>query len=121
MAIDEQHFFSVNDHLRFVLFGLECALNVEFNPAEVKRLFDNAEQDNSSGGEYVFWRGRGQSITGRVKPGESYYLTLRLESRRPVEPALSEIAERAKYHVYHIEQRIEDEITRRWELEQGGA
>jgi hypothetical protein len=105
----EESILDIDDQLRFVLFGLECVLNVEFSPAEVERLFDAAERDPSPGGEYVFWQGRGLSVTGRVDDYASYYVSLRVESRRPVAPSLAEITERAKYQVYRIERRREAE------------
>ncbi len=109
---------SIDDRLRFVLFGLECTLNVEFNPAEVERLFDATEQDAAPNGEYVFWQGRNISVTGKVEQYEPYDVFLRVESRRLFTPTLLEIAERAKYQVYRIDRRIEDEIKQLWEAEQ---
>lgn len=108
MSVDEIGHL-IDDQLRFILFGLECALNVEFNPAEVERLFDDAERDPARGGEYIFWQGRGLSVTGHVDTYEPYGMDLRVESRRPVVPSLSEIVERAQYQVYRIERRREAE------------
>lgn len=85
--------------MRFVLFGLECALNVEFNPSVVEQVFSDAENDMVSEKRYTFWSGPGVEVTGHVEEYEPGDLWLTVRSRQGFKPSLSEIAERAKFQM----------------------
>ncbi len=92
----EIQLLDINTRLRFVLFGLECVLDVELSPAEVERVFSDAEADLAET-RYVFWSGPGLEVTGYVEEYESGTLWLTVQSRRGYKPSLSAIAERAEY------------------------
>ena len=95
----EIQLISIDDQLRFTLFGLECALNVELDATVVEQVFSDAEGGSSSEKRYIFWAGSGTEITGYVEDYEPGDLWLTVQSRQNYKPLLSVIAERAGYHV----------------------
>lgn len=99
----------IDDSLRFVLFDLECLLNVELHPGEVERILTEAQADAVSAKQYTLWNSGGLSVTGRVEEYEPGTLWLRVESKKAFSPSLSEIAQRAKYQVFRIQRRQEAE------------
>jgi hypothetical protein len=100
--ITEQELLSIDDRLRFTLFGLECALNAEFNVSEVECIFADAENGGVSEKRYTLWQGRHQTVTARVDEHEPSDVWVRVESRKPFELCLAIIKERAKYQVYRL-------------------
>lgn len=96
--------FIIGQQLRFVLFGLECALHVEFNPDETERVFADAGTDvdgflDSRAKRYMFWDAPGLRVTGQVDDHEPETLRLIVESTRTIEPSLSAIGERAAHQM----------------------
>lgn len=106
-----QELLNIGDHLRFALFGLECALSSEFNPAEVERLFADAAGDSasSSAKHYAFKDARGLTVTGDVDDYEPGTVRLRVETRRPLKPPLAEIVERAQYQAHRMRRNQDTE------------
>lgn len=96
---EETQLLSIDEALRFVLFGLECTLDVELNPAIVEQVFSDTEADAVSAKRYAFWSGPGMEVTGHVQEYEPESLWLTIQSQRVHKPSLSDIVERAKYHV----------------------
>ena len=99
--------FIIGEQLRFILFGLECALHVEFNPDETERVFLDAGADiegfvNSRPKQYIFWASPGLRVAGQVDDYEPETVRLIVESERAVNPSLSEIVERANYQVFRM-------------------
>lgn len=89
-------------HLRFVLVGLECALDVEFNPSAIEQVFAGAEENSVLAKKYSFWSAPGVRVTGYVEEHEPETLWLTVESQRAVQPPLSAIAQRAKHLIYRM-------------------
>ena len=99
--------FIIGEQLRFVLFGLECALHIEFNPDETECVFADAGADvdgflDSRAMRYTFWEAPGLRVTGQVDDHEPETLRLIVESTRAIEPSLSVIGERAAYQVFRM-------------------
>ena len=85
--------------LRFVLFGLECALGVALSAAEAERAFREAVEDQVSAKDYNFHQSRNLSITGRVDEYEPETIRLRVEGPRRMAALLRTVVEAAGSHV----------------------
>jgi hypothetical protein len=96
---------SIDDELILILFGLECALDVELNPAETERLFVNAKDDQVSPQEYVFRQTADLTVTGHVDAYEPGTVWVCIESRKAYSPTLKQIEERARYQRFRRERR----------------
>ena len=96
--VEETQLLSINESFRFILFGLECALDAELNPSVLEQVFSDAENDMVSEKRYTFWSGPSVEVTGHIEGYEPESLWLMVRSRQGCKPSLSEIAERAKYH-----------------------
>jgi hypothetical protein len=97
----------IDDTLRFALFGLECALNVEFNPAAVETVFADAYSNQRSPKEYTFWSASTLRVTGQVDDYEPETLWLQVESTKEILPPLQLIIERAKYQALRMRRSSE--------------
>jgi len=92
------------------MFGLECALNVEFNPAEMERVFMDAKANQVQTKQYAFHQSKGLIVTGRVDGYEPESIWLRVESAKSLAPTLSSILERTRYRIFRTCGREETEI-----------
>ncbi len=104
--------FIIGEQLRFIFFGLECALHVEFNPDETERVFLDAGAAaerlvDSRAKQYTFWASPDLCVLGQVDDHEPETVRLIVESDRSVEPSLFAIGERAKYQVFRMRRRQE--------------
>jgi hypothetical protein len=98
----ETQLVTINDQLRFVLFGLECALDAEFSVDAVEKIFSDGEQDAVSEKRYKLWAVKRQSVTGYVEAYEPADVWLTVQSLKPFAPSLRAIIERAKYQAYRL-------------------
>jgi hypothetical protein len=88
---------SIDMQLRYALFGLECALGVSFSGTEWERVFRDAELDQVSVKEYLFFESSSLTVTGRVDAYESESIWLRIEGRQNHTELLQRVIEGAKY------------------------
>ena len=88
----------VDDSLRLVLFGLECALDVEFNVSVVEQIFADAAQSKSNI-RYTLCDVPRTLVTGHAGDYEPGTLWLTVSSYRNCSPALPVIVERAQYQM----------------------
>ena len=100
----EKVLLHIDDELILILFGLECALDVELDPDETERLFANAK-DNVSHQEYVLRQLADFTVTGRVDDHEPGTVWVCIESRKAYSPTLKQIVERARYQRFRRERR----------------
>ena len=100
----EKVLLNIDDELILILFGLECALDVELDPDETERLFVDAN-DNVSHQEYVFRQTPDLMVTGHVDDHEPGTVWICIESRKPYSPTLKQIEERARYQRFRRERR----------------
>lgn len=98
----ETQLVTIDDQLRFVLFGLECALDAEFSVDVVEKIFADSKQNAVSQKHYTLWAAKRQGVTGQVNEYEPGDIWLTVQSPKPVRPPLAAIIERAKYHVYRL-------------------
>ncbi len=98
----ETQLVTIDDQLRFVLFGLECALDAEFSVEAVEKIFSDGEQDAVGEKHYKLWAVKRQIVTGHVEAYEPADVWLTVQSLTPFSPSLAAIVERAKYQVYRI-------------------
>jgi hypothetical protein len=77
-----EEFVPIDLTLRFVLFGLECALGVGLSAPEAERAFREAAEDRVSAREYVFHESGKLLITGRVDEYEPGVMRLHVEGLR---------------------------------------
>ena len=108
--VTETEYVTIDNRLRLVLFGLECALDVEFSPAVVEQIFSDSERTSSAEKRYTFWVNPRLKVTGYVEAYEPEDVLLTVESNKPFSPSLPAIVERAKYQHYRLE-RWQDSET----------
>lgn len=97
MPKNAEELVSIDMQLRYALFGLECALGVSFSGTEWERVFRDAELDQVSGKEYLFFESSSLTVTGRVDAYESESIWLRIEGRQSHTELLQRVIEGAKY------------------------
>ena len=105
----ETQLITIDNYLHLILFGLECALDVEFSVEAVEKLFSDGENDAVSEKRYTLWTGRHLMVTGIVEEYEPQDVLLTIQSVKAFSPSFTAIVERAKYQAYHLEQRQEIE------------
>ena len=96
---------TIDNQLRLVLFGLECALDVEFAPAVVEQIFtdSNVVRGDNKDKRYTLWSEPKLTVSGVVEAYEPEDVLLTVESNKPFSPLLSAIVLRAKYQYYRLE------------------
>jgi hypothetical protein len=87
---------NIDEGLRFALFGLECALGVEFSVREVERVFRDVRNDQVARREYRFFDGNHLRVTGVVEEYEPESIWLDVEGGALDQRGLAELLERAK-------------------------
>lgn len=92
----------IDCRLRFVLFGLECALGVPLSAPEAERVFRECEEDQVFAKEYEFYRSRRLRVSGRVDEYEPEAIWLRVEGDRKVAGLLKRVAEGAELHAFRL-------------------
>lgn len=97
----ETQLVTINDQLRFVLFGLECALDVEFSADVVEKIFSDGE-DAVSEKRYTLWAVKHQAVTGQVDEYEPGDIWLTVQNSKPASPSLAAIVKRAEYQAYRL-------------------
>ncbi len=109
--VTETECVTIDNQLRLVLFGLECALDVEFSPAVVEQILSDYSSDHVSIEVkwYTLWAGPRLKVTGRVKDYEPGDIWLTVGGRNQLKPPLAAITERAKYQAYRLERCQEPE------------
>ena len=103
MTQTAKHLATIDPRLRFALFGLECALGVEFVVREVERIFHDAEADQVSAKEYQLFERNGSRVTGRVDECEPESIWIHVEGGPVGQARLDELFERADYQVARLE------------------
>ncbi len=88
----------IDMRLRFLFFGLECAVGELFRVQEMERVFADAKTDHVSQKEYTFYSAGRLRITGLVEEYEPETLILSVEGDKKLEKALPEIVKNAGYH-----------------------
>jgi len=114
----ETQLVPIDNQLRLVLFGLECALDVEFAPDVVEQIFADAQADARNEKRYTLWLGprlkvtahvARLKVTAHVEGYEPEDLWLTVEAHTPFNPTLPAILERARYQAYRLERWQESE------------
>ena len=103
--VTETQLIAINDQLRLILFGLECALDVEFSVEAVEKIFSDGAEDAVSEKRYTLWSGPRLKVTGLVEQYEPGDLWLTVESTKVLSPTLPAILERTKYQVYRLDKQ----------------
>lgn len=103
--VKDSQLLPIDDHLRLVLFGLECALNVEFSPDIVECIFCDSEHDARQEKRYLLSAGPHLKVTGYMEEYEPEEIWLTVESDKAYAALLSAIFERAKSQVYRLAKR----------------
>ena len=111
--ITETQFVTIDNQLRLVLFGLECALDVEFAPAVVEQIIADSHsvRGDDKDKQYTLWSEPKLKVNGVVEAYEPDDVLLIVESNKPSSPSLSAIVERAKYQHYRLEQWQDSESS----------
>lgn len=86
----------IDDALRFVLFGLQCACGVEFSGRECERVFSDSRDNQVSAKSYVFFDSARLCVTGTVEEYEPETLILTVRGKQI---DLLNLIERARYEV----------------------
>lgn len=90
---------TVDDHLRLVLFGLECVLQLNFDAKESERMFDDSRRGGTGEKRYTFHRS-GPEVSGFVEEHEPESVWLEAKSTSVREAQFDAIIENAKYHLF---------------------
>jgi len=89
----------IDESLRYIFFGLECALDVNFIVPEMERVFAET-QNKVTEKRYEFYSLRRTVVSGTVEEYEPETLYLRVHGNSKVEQALPAIVENAAYHAF---------------------
>jgi hypothetical protein len=100
--ITETQLVTIDNQLRFVLFGLECALGLEFSVDVVEKIFSESEQDAVTEKHYSLWAAKHQVVTGDVEAYEPADIWLTVQSSKSFAPTLQTIVDRAMYQIYRL-------------------
>jgi hypothetical protein len=90
--------------LRFALFGLECALGVSFSGAEWEHVFLDAEGDQVSAKQYVFFESLRLSVTGRVDEYEPERIWIEIKGVPDGNELLTRVAEGVEFQLFRVRQ-----------------
>lgn len=110
--ITKTQFVTIDNQLRLVLFGLECALDVEFAPAVVEQIFTHSHslRGDDKDKRYTLWSEPKLKVSGVVEAYEPDDVLLTVEANKPFSPSLPAIVERAKYQYYRLERWWDSEL-----------
>jgi hypothetical protein len=97
---------TVGSKLRLTIFGLACALGVEFDSAEVERVFTDCVTDQISEKAYLFWDARNVRVTGKVEESEPGTIWIHVHSKQALVPPLRSIVERVEELIHRAEGTI---------------
>jgi hypothetical protein len=92
--------------LRFALFGIGCAMRVEFSAKEIERVFQDFADDQVSAKQYVFFDDGKTRVDGNVHEYEPGTIKLNLRNTSVTQCALDNIIERARYQSLRIETHV---------------
>lgn len=98
MTLIADEFVNIDDRLRLVLFGLECAFNVEFDPKETERIFQDAKEDQISFKEYTLCHVPPLRVFGQVEEYESEEIRLFIEGPQKIVDQFRRVIELSEYH-----------------------
>lgn len=98
----ETQLVPIDTQLRLVLFGLECALDVEFSVEAIEKIFSDSEEDAVGEKRYTLWAGPRLAVTGLVEEYEPADVLLTVEGLKTFSPSQRVIVERAKYQAYRL-------------------
>jgi len=93
----------IDGSLRFALFGLECALSVEFSVTEVERVFRDSKADQVSAKEYVLCESGNLRVSGLVDAYEPESIWIHVEGSRIEQADLEGLFERARNQALRFE------------------
>ena len=96
----------VDTTLRFALFGIECAMRVEFSVKEIERVFRDFADDQVSAKQYVFFDNGKTRVDGEVPEYEPETIQLNLHNSGLSQSDLDNIIERARYQSLRIETHV---------------
>jgi hypothetical protein len=99
----------IDDGLRFVFFGLECALSIALCPLETERVFRDERADQVSAKAYTFYESPMLRVFGRVDEYEPESLFVRIEGRRDAGELLRRVVEGAESQSIRMRQAREGE------------
>jgi hypothetical protein len=92
----------IDTSLRFALFGLECAMGLEFSVKEIERVFLDARDDQVSAKDYVFFAADNLKVYGHVDEYEPETIQLHVENSRIDQRLLDSVMERARYQTVRM-------------------
>lgn len=110
MAEVAREFVLIDDRLRFVFFGLECALDVMLYPQETERVFRNCRDDQVSAKGYSFYESRRLRVLGQVDEYEHETLILQIEGHHDGERLLQRVIDGANILLRDLERDRETNI-----------
>ncbi len=94
----------VDEALRFVLFGLQCALGVQFSGRECERVFTDSHEDPVSAKSYTFHDSPRLTVTGQVEEYEPETIILTV-SGKAID--LADLVQQAKYEANRMRKASE--------------
>ena len=89
----------IDETLRFVLFGLQCTLGVQFSGMVCESVFSDSQNNQVNAKSYIFHESRNLIVKGQVEEYEPEIIILTVSGR---EINLSELVELARYEVHRM-------------------
>jgi hypothetical protein len=115
MKTKSEYLLLVDEELWFTLFGLECTLGVEFDASATESIFLSESKEDTRGGCYTLYNGRGLIVSAKIESDELGLVLLSVEADKAFTPSLTEIMERAKYQAFRRQRWQKYRESVRWQ------
>jgi len=92
---------SIDQELRFILYGIATSLDAVINSNEVERLFAHSEAGDRTAQDFVFYDGPLSKVFGHVDEYEPETVFLHVESKRLDQKTLERYVVTAKDRAFH--------------------
>jgi hypothetical protein len=102
MSPEATELLSVNDTLRYVLYGVSVVLGIDMRASEIERLFEASASGDSTAQSYEFHRSLRVLVTGRVDEYEPGDVWLSVAAKRFDQADLKRMVEAAKHASFGI-------------------
>ena len=91
---------SIDERLRFTLFGLRCVLDVNLSGEQIEQIYSDAQADQVSAKLYVLYSNHSVRVVVRVDVYEPETAHIEVQSKIVSQERLERIYEDAQYEVF---------------------
>jgi len=97
MSPEATELLSIDDTLRYALYGVSVVLGIDMRASEIERLYAASASGNSTAQSYEFHRSPRVLVTGRVDEYEPGDVWLSVAARKFDQAELKRLVEAAKH------------------------